>query len=328
MAKKVSPNDILIQQAVDVIAKLGIPLDELSEHRIKRMAQVFLAVCQVNAQAGWKGVKDLNDRVAIKTREIITYVNENFGEEISSGSYDDIRRKDLKFLVLADIVVRSNPNAARNDATRGYALNPEYKEIISSIGSSDWDARLKTFAATRVPVSTLLMQPRDIKTIPVILPSNEELKFSPGEHNVLQKAIIEDLLSRYGYGAEVLYVGDTADKFLYVEEGKLKALNFFEIAHGELPDIIAYSAERNWLFLVEAVHTSGPISSARLLELQRLTKDCTADIVYITAFLDRETLRKFIKDIAWETEVWIASNPDHMIHLNGDKFMGPYKKTS
>ncbi|MFS2517149.1 MULTISPECIES: BsuBI/PstI family type II restriction endonuclease [Parabacteroides] len=28
-------------------------------------------------------------------------------------------------------------------------------------------------------------------------------------------------------------------------------------------------------------------------------------------------------DIAWETEVWIAENPGHMIHFNGDRFIGP-----
>jgi adenine-specific DNA-methyltransferase len=44
----------------------------------------------------------------------------------------------------------------------------------------------------------------------------------------------------------------------------------------------------------------------------------------VTAFPDRVTFRKFAKDIAWETEVWIADNPDHMIHFNGDKFLGPY----
>ena len=27
--------------------------------------------------------------------------------------------------------------------------------------------------------------------------------------------------------------------------------------------------------------------------------------------------------INWDTEVWIAELPEHMIHLNGDQFMGP-----
>ncbi len=130
-----------------------------------------------------------------------------------------------------------------------------------------------------------------------------------------------------GYGAEVLYIGDTAKKFLVRDEAKLKALKFFELEHGELPDIVAYSEQKNWLFLIEAVHSSGPISPIRLLELKRLAKECTADIVFVTAFLTRDTFRKFAPDIAWETEVWIADAPDHMVHFDGDKFLGPYKSS-
>jgi type II restriction enzyme len=166
---------------------------------------------------------------------------------------------------------------------------------------------------------------RLIEVVPIRLPDGQMLQFSPGEHNLLQKAIIEQFLPRYGYGAEVLYVGDTAKKFLVRAEAKLRALKFFELEHGELPDVVAYSATKNWLFLVEAVHSSGPISSVRLLELKRLAKECTADIIFVTAFLTRNIFRKFAPDIAWETEVWIADAPDHLVHFDGEKFLGPYK---
>ena len=162
--------------------------------------------------------------------------------------------------------------------------------------------------------------------VPAKLPSGKLLRFSPGEHNQLQKAIIEQFLPYYGHGAEVLYVGDTAAKYLVLEKARLKELSFFELAHGELPDVVAYSAEKNWLYLIEAVHSSGPISPLRLLELQKLTEECTAEIIYVTAFLDRETFRKFMADIAWETEVWIADAPQHVIHFNGHRFLGPYPR--
>lgn len=123
-----------------------------------------------------------------------------------------------------------------------------------------------------------------------------------------------------------MYVGDTSDKYLHLEKEKLKDLNFFELSHDELPDIVAYSAKKNWLYLIEAVHSSGPISEIRLLQLKQLTKDCKADVVYVTAFLDRQKFRQYISKIAWETEVWIADNPEHLVHFNGDKFLGPYKE--
>ena len=139
-----------------------------------------------------------------------------------------------------------------------------------------------------------------------------------------KRAVIEEFLPRYGYGAEVLYVGDASNKFLLRDEARLKDLDFFELSHGELPDIVAYSTARRWLYLIEAVHSSGPVSPIRHLELSRLTSRCKADIVYVTAFLNRDTFRRFAADISWETEVWIADAPDHLVHFNGDSFMGAH----
>ena len=166
---------------------------------------------------------------------------------------------------------------------------------------------------------------RETDIVKVALPDGQSLEFSPGEHNDLQKAIIEEFLPRYGFGAQVLYVGDTTNKFLVCDKAKLEELSFFELTHDELPDVLAYSESKNWMFLIEVVHSSGPISPVRLQDLKHLTRDCPAEIIYVTAFLDRATFRKFAPDIAWETEVWLADSQDHLIHFNGDKFLGPYK---
>ncbi len=313
----------LITEAIDVLTILDIPFDGSTWRRVERIAMVFLATGQVNTSDGWRNIKDLNDGINMKTRDIIKYINEYFEEKISSGSYDDIRRKDLKLLVIGEVVLRTNEKLARNDSTRGYAVNPIITANLRSVGEEGWKDRLKEAASMITTAREKLNTIRQIQQIPVILPGGFELNLSPGEHNELQRAIIEELLPRYGYGAEVLYVGDTADKYLVRNIDKLKELNFFELGHGELPDIVAYSETKNWLYLIEAVHSSGPISENRLLELKQLTKDCTADIVYITAFLDRAKFRSWAKDIAWETEVWIAEAPDHLVHFNGEKFLGP-----
>ena len=54
-----------------------------------------------------------------------------------------------------------------------------------------------------------------------------------------------------------------------------------------------------------------------------MTKNVTAGKIYITAFLDFKTFNKFADIIAWETEIWIANMPEHMLHFNGDRFLGP-----
>jgi hypothetical protein len=317
----------LINEALLVLSRLGIPLDGLKPRELEKMAMAFLAVADVKRSADWSKARIREGKEALKSRDIIAYLNQHFEEEISMGSYDDIRRKDLKLPVVAGIIIASanKPNAARNDPTRGFSLSPEYVELIQRFGQPDWEAAMEEFMADKPTLAERLDAARLIEVVPIRLPDGQMLQFSPGEHNLLQKAIIEQFLPRYGYGAEVLYVGDTAKKFLVREEAKLRALKFFELEHGELPDVVAYSATKNWLFLVEAVHSSGPISSVRLLELKRLAKECTADIIFVTAFLTRNIFRKFAPDIAWETEVWIADAPDHLVHFDGEKFLGPYK---
>ena len=141
----------------------------------------------------------------------------------------------------------------------------------------------------------------------------------------LKKAVIEEFLPRYGYAAEVFYIGDAAKKFLVRDEATLRELGIIEPSYSELPDIVAFSSKRRWLYLIEAVHSSGPVSPIRHLELRRLTARCKVGIVFVTAFLDRATFRKFVADISWETEVWIGENPDHLVHFNGDSFIGPHR---
>ncbi|MGB5943135.1 MAG: BsuBI/PstI family type II restriction endonuclease [Leeuwenhoekiella sp.] len=315
----------LINTTLYILNTFGIPLD-LTPRRLERMAVAFLASGDIKKKSDFKKAKDLKSGYGLKTRDIIIYVNQHFGEKISSGSYDNIRRKDLVLLTVAEVVLQSSPNSATNDSTRGYSINPTYAELLRAFGSKNWEKTVSEKLNNIEPLSKKLKRERDIAKVNVILPSGGELTFSAGEHNDLQKAIIEDFLPRYGHGAEVLYIGDTSDKYLYLEKEKLEKLNFFKISHKELPDVIAYSKKKNWLYLVEAVHSSGPISELRLIQLQKLSKACKADIVYVTAFLNRPKFRQFMADIAWETEVWIADNPDHLVHFNGDKFLGPYKE--
>ena len=150
---------------------------------------------------------------------------------------------------------------------------------------------------------------------------------SPGIHNHLQVAVVEEFCPRFAPGANLLYVGDTALKHLVFDAHELAKLKVPVTTHDRLPDIILYWPERNWLFLIEAVTSHGPVSPKRHREIEAMLKGCPAERIYVTAFLDVGAFRKYAGDIAWETEVWIAETPGHMIHFNGPKFLGPYKTT-
>jgi len=316
----------LVGETLQILSKLGVPLDGSTDRRNNRMAKTVLAVAGLKVGMSWVDAQSNATGHQLVSRQILRYMNEHLGENIADSSYDDIRRKDLVLPVEAGIVIKSalNPTANTNDGTRAYALNPEVACIMHKFGTSEWEDALKDYLGSGRTLAEELQRERDLARLPVKIREGVELHFSSGEHNELQKRIIEEFLPLYGYGAEVLYVGDASNKYLYLDETKLRELNFYEIAHDKLPDVVAYSQTRNWLYLIEAVHTSNPVTELRRLILQRVTKDCTADIIYVTAFNDRATFRKFAGDIAWETEVWIADAPEHLIHFNGDKFMGPY----
>ena len=131
-------------------------------------------------------------------------------------------------------------------------------------------------------------------------------------------------MPRYAGDSKVLFVADKSNKVLQIDKDSLNKLNVSKLHYDELPDIIAYSKKKNWLYLIEVVHSSGPMSEERVFELKKMLKDCKAELIFVTAFTFRNDLRKWILDIAWETEVWAADNPEHTVHFNGNKFFGPY----
>lgn len=320
-SKKSEPIQKIINEALDILESVGIPLTTKTERGLERMAVCFLAVASVTQD--WAKA---SDKLHLKTRDIINVVNKNFEENISSGSYDDVRRKDLKLLVVANLIINRGDNlsAATNDPTRGYVLHPDFKNLIISYGTPVWNRKLKAFNKNKLLLAELIDKKRALEHIPIKLPDGKPLQLSLGAHNVLQKEIVEQFLPRFGSDCVVLYIGDTSNKLLYVNETALKELNFFQLSHDELPDIIAWSKNKNWLYLIEAVHSSGPMSEIRVHELKTLLKNCNAELIFVTAFLKRADFRKWTMEIAWETEVWIADNPDHLIHFNGHKFLGAY----
>ncbi|MCX6381976.1 MAG: BsuBI/PstI family type II restriction endonuclease [Armatimonadetes bacterium] len=312
----------VIREALVFLQRIGVPCNG-SDRALEKMAMAFLAVGDVKTSTDWSNLKSESSGRSLKTREIIKFENENFQEDISSGSYDDIRRKDLLYLIDVGVVVSTMPDSARNNPSRGYAIANNFAEAARFLPEGDWETIVANFVSPNDTPTNASSLRYEAVTVVITLPTGERLELSPGEHNQLQKAIVEQLLPRFAQGAEVLYWGDAAQKRLHVMQERLESLRFFDLKHGELPDVVAYLSNKSWLFLIEAVCSSGPMSAIRVGKLRTLTTDCTAGIVYITAFFSRKDFRKWVAEIAWETEVWIAEEPDHLIHFNGDRFLGP-----
>ena len=315
----------LVFNILDVFQLIGIPVDN-TDRKLERMAKACLAVGKIK--------KDFSEACSFedgftRTRDIITFENKNFGEDISPGSYDDIRRQDLKLLVEAGIVVNSSSTEeqATNNPSRGYGLSTSFANLLHSFGSSRWEILLNEFRKETKSLKEELERRRDLQKVPVTLPNGKTIVLSYGEHNNLQKAIIEVFLPLFGFGAEVLYVGDTKDKFLHLEKTELEKIKFFTLEHEELPDVVAYSREKNLLYLIEAYHSTGEWDEIRVRKVKRKLEEsgCTANVVFFTAFENKNIFKQKAKDIAWETEVWIADSPEHLVHFNGYKFLELHK---
>lgn len=311
---------------IDILAKIGMPMDGMTPRRLERMAMCILALCNLTKNSQWSDVKSLKDGSILTTRKIISYINENFEEEISSGSYDDIRRKDLSRPVGMNLVVKSanKPGADTNDGTRGYAIEDNFAKLLSTYNTPNWIKTLNAFEIDKEYIS-LFRSTRKVNKLQVTLAENVIISLDDGPHNKIQKAVIDQFLPTFGYNATVLYIGDTSEKQMFKCSQKMLELGLNIEDRGMLPDIIAFSEEKQWLYLIEAVHSSNPLNPERCIELKRtVLKNCSYGVVFVTAFLSRKDFSKWVHEIAWETEVWLADRPEHMIHFNGDKFFGPH----
>lgn len=319
----------LIREALFIIDQLGIPLEGLTGRDKEKLAMALLAAGDVKTSKEWRKVKSTNSGYSITTKQCVEFYNTYLEENMSKGSYDYVLRDGFSKLLIGGIVERSKPESNLSDATRGYRISTEYARIISKFGQKDWEKQVEIFNKTHKTYRERLAQTRNIPMINVKMPDGKEFQLKDGEHNLIQQQVITEFLPRFGYGATLLYCGDSDNKYGVInEKEKLAELGIKDLSQGKLPDIVAYSAEKDWIYLIEAYHTSNPITAERKYELEQMMGECADKCIYITAFESNDAFRNCKEDLAWETEVWIVTNPDHKIHRNGFRFIGPYGETT
>lgn len=307
-----------IEEAQEILKNLGLPPAQYNE----MAALTFLAICNIKEDDDWSAATRQSLGV---TKGIMTFVNENYDKAYAPNTRETFRRQVLHQFIQARIVDYNpdNPLLPVNSPRAHYALTNEVLKVVRTYGTPFWEEALNHFVTTVGKLTEVYQKERALNLIPVTLQTGEVLKLSAGKHNEVQAAIVEQFAPRFANGGILLYLGDTAKKDLFVNEEGLQELGIPIDQHSKLPDVVIYDDSRNWLFLIEAVTSHGPVSPKRLLELEEFLKDCKVGKVYVTAFPDMSEFKKHSNNIAWETEVWLMEVPDHMIHFNGDRFMGP-----
>lgn len=285
-------------------------------------ARTLLALAGLDESSTWADAT--NERMGV--RYILDWMRGPLRHPIAENSRETIRRFVLHQFVDAGFCLYNDDDPARptNSSKNNYRLNPEALLTIKLYGTPDFVPAVEEYLAEVGSLTAKYQAARDLARIPVTTPTGEVFTLKGGGQNILIKEMVENFCAYFVPGGEILYVGDADDKLATFERDRLASLGVVVDEHGKMPDLVVYQASSNWLFLMEAASTHGPVDHIRYSELSRMFADSSAGIIYVSCFPNRSVMRRFLADLAWETEVWLASDPTHMIHLNGDRFLGPY----
>lgn len=307
-----------LEDGKKILKALGLPPQQQTDIA----SYTLLALANVGKRAPWASA----GQRSMKIHAIKEWVGETYGKVYAENTRETFRRQVLHQLEQARVVDRNpdDPTLPVNSPRTHYALTEDALAVIRSFGTGTFKTEAERFRKSHGALLEMYRAARTGQRVAVVLASGQELTLSPGEHNELQKAIVESFAPIFAPGARLLYLGDTAEKDLHVDAAALEALKIPVTKHGKLPDVVLHMPEKGWLLLIEAVTSHGPVSPKRKKELELVMKDCPLPRVYVSAFPDRDEYRRHMADIAWETEVWLADSPTHMIHYNGEKFLGPH----
>lgn len=301
-----------VNEAKSFLKSVGMP----EKQQADLCAYTLLAMANIKPDTDWKDATN----EWIRIHDIISFTDKYYGVAYAENSRETFRKQAIHHFMNAALI--ENNGMATNSPNFRYRITDETLDMLKQYKSHLWDDSLKRFMAYHEALVDMYASKKKMTMMPVKI-NNKDFQFSTGKHNELQKAIIEEFAPRFAPNSECLYVGDTVEKDLVKNVEKLKDLGFEITLHDKMPDVVLYREDKNWIYFVESVTSVGPMDPKRIKEIQEMTSDVTAGKIYVTAFLDFKTYKKFSEELAWDTEVWIAEMPEHMIHLNGDKFLGP-----
>ncbi|KPQ05931.1 MAG: BsuBI/PstI restriction endonuclease C-terminus [Rhodobacteraceae bacterium HLUCCA12] len=317
-------NPLTAQQKIDdalkILTALGMPRGQRNE----RSALTLLALLNLRPDGAWNALQ----KPLMGITPIMDFTREHYGREYAPNTRETFRRQTMHQFVEAGIALYNPDDPARpvNSPKACYQISEEAYTVILTFGADAWQGTLDTYLEGQETLAAKWAKHREMQMIPVQVADGKEIALTPGAHSELIKQIITDFAPRFAPGAEVIYVGDTGDKIGYFEKERLATFGVTVDRHGKMPDVVLYFGKKNWLLLVESVTSHGPVDAKRHNELAALFKDAKPGLVYVTAFPDRSVMGRYLGEISWETEVWCADAPSHLIHFNGERFLGPYEK--
>lgn len=315
---RVSKKKKRIAEAISVLADLGMPQAQQNE----RSALALLALLDLAPAKDWRMAED----PLMGITPIMDWARTHYDKNYAPNTRETVRRQTMHQFVQAGIALYNpdKPDRPVNSPHAVYRIEASCLDLLRAFGSNRYKNKLAKFLETHASLAEQYARRRQMEMVPLCIAGNREIRLSPGEHSELIRAIWEEFGPRYVPGGQLVYAGDTGHKWGYFDAALLASLGVVVDNHGKMPDVAIYYPERNWLILAEAVTSHGPVDPKRHNELLAMFRGCAAGLVFLSAFPNRKTFTKYLEAISWETEVWIADNPTHLIHFNGARFLGPY----
>ena len=307
-----------IEEALAIIKSLGLPRAQQNE----RSAVSLLALLNLTPKKKWTEAES----PLVGITPVMDWAHEHYEKKYAPNTRETFRRQTMHQFLAAGLVVYNpdKPDRSVNSPKVVYQIEPATLDLIRNFGTTKWTSKLAIYLAEHHTLISRYAKERQHNLIPVVIAPGKTIALSPGEHSELIRAIVEEFAPRFVPGSVLVYAGDTGEKWGYFDKVLLTALGIEVDAHGKMPDVVLHYTEKNWLLLVESVTSHGPVDGKRHAELSKLFAGSKSGLVYVTAFPNRTIMGHYLGEIAWETEVWVADAPSHLIHFNGERFLGPY----
>jgi hypothetical protein len=306
-----------IEEAKDLLKSLGLP----SAQRNELAALTLLALANLTEQDSWR----IAQQRVLRIHDMIAFIEQNYHKRYAENTRETFRRQVLHQFEQARIVDRNrdDPTLPTNSPRTHYSLSDPILPVVQSYGTKSGRQRLEQFRTEQGTLLAIYQHKRSQNLIPFKDSSGREYHLSPGKHNQLQVLVLEQFAPRFAHEAKLLYLGDTENKTLIIETDDLARIGFPIGKHDKLPDVVLYQPRKKWLYLIEVVRSHGPVSPKRYQELEKVLAGSLLGRIYVSVFADFKEYLRHARNVAWETEIWIAEAPDHLMHYNGDRFIGP-----
>ena len=250
-----------IDEALAILTELGLPRAQQND----RSALTLLALAEIKPETDWKDAAS----PLMGITPIMDFSKEHYGVAYAPNTRETFRRQTMHQFVEAGISLYNpdKPDRPVNSPKAVYQVAPLLLDLLRAYGTKKWDGLLRDRLATIETLKVRYARARQMAKIPLKLPTGEQIELSPGGQNVLVEQIIHEFCPRFTPGGVPIYIGDTEEKYAYFDQAAMTALGVTVDSHGKMPDVVIHFVEKNWLVLIEAVTSHGPVDGKRRDEL-------------------------------------------------------------